>query len=214
MRVSSVRNIGVGCLLGGAYLHAFSQGIYTCVDASGRRLTADRPIPECLDREQRELGPTGAVKRRIGPALTAKEAAAEEEKTRKALEERNRLAEEKRRERALMARYPDKAAHDRERAAALALAESAIAAARKSTADLGVRRAKLAAELEFYKADTAKVPAPLKRQVEENQHHLEAQERFLANQEAEKKRINARFDEELAKLQQLWAHRPTAVAKP
>ncbi|OYX12745.1 MAG: DUF4124 domain-containing protein, partial [Acidovorax sp. 32-64-7] len=27
--------------------------IYTCVDRQGRRLTADRPIAECLDREQR-----------------------------------------------------------------------------------------------------------------------------------------------------------------
>ena len=26
-------------------------GIYTCVDRNGRRLTADRPVPECLDRE-------------------------------------------------------------------------------------------------------------------------------------------------------------------
>ena len=29
-------------------------GIYTCVDATGRRITSDRPIMSCIDREQRE----------------------------------------------------------------------------------------------------------------------------------------------------------------
>ena len=27
--------------------------IYTCVDAQGRRITSDRPIAACMDREQR-----------------------------------------------------------------------------------------------------------------------------------------------------------------
>ena len=52
-------------------------GIYTCVDRNGRRLTADRPIPECLDREQRELSPSGMTRRQIGPSLTELEVLAE-----------------------------------------------------------------------------------------------------------------------------------------
>lgn len=35
-------------------------GIYACTDASGRRITADRPIASCVDREQRVLGNTGS----------------------------------------------------------------------------------------------------------------------------------------------------------
>lgn len=211
------RNIAAGLLWGGLLAQASAQAIYTCVDAKGRRLNADRPIPECLDREQRELTPGGILRRKIGPVLTAEERAAEEERARKALEERNRLAEEKKRDRALLTRYPDKASHDKERATALALADDAIAAARKSANDLKVQRKKLDAELEFYKGGTAKVPPQLGRQIEENQHHLEAQERFIASQDTEKKRVDARFDEELAKLKQLWAQHvapATAVAKP
>ena len=207
MAASSVRNIAVGFLWGGVLAQASAQGIYTCVDSKGRNLTADRPIAECLDREQRELTPGGTVKRKIGPVLTAEERAREEEKARKAAEERNRLAEEKKRERALLARYPDRAAHDKERAAALVVADNAIAAAKQSTSELAAQRKKLAVELEFYKGDMSKAPAQLKRQIEENQQHAEAQERFIANQDIEKKRINARFDQELAKLRQLWAHR-------
>jgi hypothetical protein len=210
-------HIVAGMLLGGLCAQAASQSIYTCVDAKGRRLTADRPIADCLDREQKELAPSGTVRRKIGPVLTGEERAAQEEKTRRAEDERNRQAEEKRRDRALLVRYPDRAAHDKERASALAVADGAIAAARKNTNDLKAQRKKLDTELEFYKGDVARLPPQLKRQVEENQHHLEAQERFIANQENEKKRINSRFDEELAKLRPLWAPRAspaTAAAKP
>ena len=47
--------------------------IYTCVDRQGRRLTADRPIAECLDREQRELNSSGTTRRVIQPTMTASE---------------------------------------------------------------------------------------------------------------------------------------------
>ena len=210
--LGSGRGIVAGLLFGGLCMQASAQAIFTCVDAKGRRLTADRPIVECSDREQKELSPTGTVKRKIGPVLTAEERAVEEEKNRQAIEERNRIAEEKKRERALLIRYPDKAAHEKERAAALGAADDAIALAKKNLGDLLKQRQKLEAELEFYKKDPAKAPGMLKRQVEENNGHIEAQKRFVDNQDIEKKRINARFDEEQARLQQLWAQRAAPAA--
>ena len=113
-----------------------SGGIYTCVDRNGRRLTADRPIAECLDREQRELGPSGIVRRQIGPSLTEQERAAQEAQRRKEAEARARELEERRRERALTARYPDKAAHDVERAAAIQLVDDVTATAEKRLVEL------------------------------------------------------------------------------
>ena len=70
------------------------QGIYTCVDAKGRKITADRPIAECTDRTQTELSSTGLVKRQIGPTLTAQEQVVQEEKEKQAAEMRARQAEE------------------------------------------------------------------------------------------------------------------------
>ena len=204
---ASGRNIVAGLLFGGLCMQASAQAIFTCIDAKGRRLTADRPIPECSDREQKELTSTGTLKRKIGPVLTTEERVIEEEKNRKAIEERNRLAEEKKRERALLVRYPDKNAHEKERAAALAAADDAIVLAKKNLDQLAKQHKKLETELEFYRNDTSKVPGLLKRQIEENDQHIEAQQRFIANQDNEKKRINARFDDELVKLKQLWAQR-------
>ena len=105
------------------------QGVYTCVDAKGRKLTADRPIPECTDREQKVLNPSGTVKLRVGPTLTAQERAEQEQKEKRELEERSRVADEKRRDRALLTRYPNKAVHDKERAEALAQITAVIQAA-------------------------------------------------------------------------------------
>src|SRR4051794_4667289 len=90
-------------------------GIYTFVGSKGRRLTSDRPILDCIDREQTELSPSGKIVRKLGPSMTAEERAAEEEKQRKALEEKARLEDEKRRDRALLSRFPDRATHDKER---------------------------------------------------------------------------------------------------
>jgi hypothetical protein len=210
------RGAAAGWLFAGLLSQAWGQGIFTCVDAKGRRLTADRPIAECTDREQRELTGQGLVKRRIGPTLTAEEQMAVAEKERAQIDERNRLAEEKKRERALLTRYPNIAAHDKERATALALEDELIATARKRTVELQAERRRLDLEVEFFKADPSKVPPKLKRQFEENASNTDAQARFVARHEGERKRINARFDQELVKLKQLWAQaaQPAGGAVP
>ncbi len=182
-----------------------TQSVYTCVDKQGRKLTSDRPIPECIDREQRELGPTGTVRRVIGPTLTDHERAALEVERRKEQEERNRIADERKRERVLLARYPDKASHDAERALALAQVDAVTATATQRIADLHGRRKTLDLEMEFYRKDPAKAPMMLRRQLAENDEEVQEQRRFIAGQDQEKRRIHQRFDEELAQLRKLWA---------
>ena len=191
---------------------AAAQSIYTCVDSKGRRLTHDRPIPDCIDREQRELNSNGTVKRAIGPTLTEREADMEEQRQRKEAEERFRVQEVRRRDRALVARYQNPAAHDAERAEALRQVDEVIAIAKRRQTDLDQQRAKLDAELEFYKHDPSSVPGALKQRVAEHASDVAAQSRFIADQEQEKKRVNARFDTELVRLRQLWAQRGSATA--
>ena len=72
--------------------HASAQSIYTCVDGKGRKITADRPIVECMDRTQQELNRSGLVKRQVGPSLTAQERAAQDEKDKAAAEAKAREA--------------------------------------------------------------------------------------------------------------------------
>lgn len=178
--------------------------IYTCVDRNGRRLTADRPIQDCLDREQRELGPTGVVRRQIGPSLTEQERTVVEAQRRKEAEERARVVEERRRERVLTARYPDKASHDVERNAAVQLVDDVTATAEKRIVDLRAQRQVYDVEMEFYKRDPSKAPLALRSRIAENEESLAEQQRFILGQAAEKRRVHQRFDVELAQLRRLW----------
>lgn len=193
---------------------AWAEGgsIYTCIDAKGRRLTSDRPILDCIDREQQELGPSGKVVRKIGPSLTAEEQKAAEDRVRKETEEREHQLEEKRRDRALLARYPDRASHDKERKGQLAAVDVVIAAARERESELKWQRKQLDTELEFYGKDMKRAPALLKRHYADNDNAQATQERYIASQLEEKGRINARFDEELGRLAPLWAQVTAAAA--
>jgi hypothetical protein len=180
-------------------------GVYTCIDAKGRKLTADRPIAECTDREQKILNPSGTVKAKVGPSLTAQEKAELEQKSKLEAEERNRAAEEKRRDRALLTRYPNKGVHDQERAEALSQIDAVVRAATTRLKELDRQRAAIDEEMEFYKKDPSRAPAYLRRQQDENAQSQLVQRRFIADQEGEIRRVNARFDDELGRLKALWA---------
>lgn len=188
-------------------------GVYTCVDAKGRKLTADRPIPECTDREQKILNPSGTVKAKVGPTLTAQERADLEAKEKREIEERNRTVDEKRRDRALLIRYPNKAVHDQERQEALMQIGVVIQAAQRRLDELAKQRIAIDEEMEFYKKDPAKAPAYVRRQLEENINSQQVQRRFIAEQESEIKRVNLRFDDELVRLRQLWTTMTPAPGK-
>jgi TolA-binding protein len=92
--------------------------------------------------------------------------------------------------------------------------DDAIVSARKAIDLLISQRKQVDTELEFYAKDPSKAPLKLKRQIGQNQESIEAQKRFISNQESEKQRINSRFDEELVRLKVLWAERaPPSPAK-
>ena len=181
------------------------SGVYTCVDAKGRKLTADRPIAECTDREQQVLNPSGTVKSRLGPTLTAQERTVLEQKEKREIEERLRITDEKRRDRALLTRYPNKAVHDKERAEALAQITAVIQAANLRLTELVRQKVGIDDELGFYKNDPNKAPAYVRRQFEENVQSQSVQKRFILEQENEIRRVNTRFDDEMVRLRQLWA---------
>jgi hypothetical protein len=211
VRVTRKLRIAAGLVVwGGGLLSLLAQaqsvsGIYVCTDATGRRITSDRPIPECVDREQKVLNPSGTVKTTIGPVLSPIERAAVEAQKRREAEEQGRIAEEKRRERALLLRYPNKAMHDKERAEALAQIEVVRQTALNRIVELRKQRKDMDVELEFYGKDVSRAPLSIQRQLDENAKSIAIQERFIADQAAEEKRLNTRFDEELVRLKALWA---------
>ena len=191
--------------------HAMAQGIYTCIDGRGRRITSDRQIAECTDRTQQEMSPSGTVKRVLGPTLTERERAAQDDKEKLEAAVRTREQEDKRRNRALLLRYPNRASHDKERESALVQIDGLIRSAVTRTQELAAQRVSINSDFEFYKKDPNKAPATLVRRRDENDSNVAGQKHYIAEQTTEKQRVNTRFDEDLVKLQELWAIAKTPV---
>ena len=199
------------CLLAGALTNAWAaDGIYMCVDGKGRRLTSDRPIAECLDREQKELNANGSVRRIVPPTLTGVERAQREQQERRNAEERQRQAEQKQLQKLLVARYPNQAAHDADRARSLRAVQDVVAKAQKRIAELQEERQKLDLQAAAFKKPEQR-PADLKKQIDDNEQQLATQDRFVAAQEEEKLAIGRRYDDELARLRPLWTQSTTAA---
>lgn len=198
------------------------NGIYTCTDANGRKLRSDRPIPACFDREQTVLNPSGTVRARVGPSLSAQQRTELEERKKDEAAEQARAAEEKRRDRATLARYPSREAHDKDRADAVVRVDVAVRQAENRISALQDERNKNDRELEFYQGDATKAPPALRHQIDYVAESLLTQRRFIQAQENERQRIIARFDEELVRLKALWQEKartnadaaPRAGAKP
>lgn len=210
--------VGVLLALTASWAGAQNSGavgsIYTCVDAQGRRLTSDRPILACNDREQRELNNSGTTKRVVGPTLTAKEREAEEARKRDAEADRQRARDAIRRDEALVNRYPNAAAHDEGRKKALAQSQVVVDAAQARIDDLKQERKGLDEEMEFYKKDPSKAPAKVRRAIEANAEAVGTQQRAIASQHDERSRINAQFDEQLARLKLLWQAQASGSSGP
>lgn len=177
-------------------------GIYTCVDANGNRLTSDRPIPQCSNREQRVLGADGSVRRVVPPSMTTDERLEYEARQQRLANERKTQQDITRRDRNLLARFPTEAAHNAARSSALDVAQQAIHVSQRRLDDLTRERKPLLDEAEFYVNKT--LPAMLKQQLESNAAAADAQRVLIQNQQAEMARINANYDLELSRLRRLW----------
>ncbi len=181
-------------------------GIYTCIDDKGRRHTSDRPIPECLAKEQRVLNRDGSVRQVLAPTLTAEEQAAREARERAAAQVRAAQADAVRRDRNLLVRYPNEMAHAKAREAALDTVRLAIKATEQRLKELGAARKPLLQDSEFYIGKP--LPAKLRAALDSNQTASDAQRAAAQNQQAELERVNQLYDAELARLRRLWAGAP------
>ena len=176
--------------------------IYTCTDASGKKLTSDRPIVECNSREQRMLNADGSVKSVRPPTMTADERAAAEEREREAFAERARQQEAVRRDRNLLARFPTEAAHRKQRELALDDVRKSLRQSEARLIALATERKPLTNEAEFYVGK--QLPLKLKLALDANDASVDAQKSLVQNQQIEILRIDKLYDNELERLKKLW----------
>ena len=203
MRKAWLVALCLGSGLAAAQTEGVGRAIYTCTTPDGHKLTGDRPIPECASREQRILNPDGSQRGTLPPFLSPEERAAKEAADRRALSERIAMQDAIRRDRMLMQRFPNEAAHQRARTLALDDVNKSMRNSEQRIVDLAKERKPLADEAEFYKGKP--LPGKLKQQLDANDAAVEAQKTLIENLKAELVRINTNYDAELARLRKLWA---------
>jgi hypothetical protein len=177
--------------------------IYTCTNAAGKKLTSDRRIPECNDREQRVLNSDGSLREVIAATMTADERTAADARARAADIERARQRDAVRADMSLVNRFPNEAAHNKARAAALDAVTSGLKASDLRLAKLARERKPLDDEAEFYIGKP--LPLLLKSQIDANDAAVDAQRALVQNQKDEGIRINEVYDVQLERLRRLWA---------
>ena len=194
--------VAAGLVLVCASGWAQSSAVYSCVDDRGRRLVSDRPIPECLDREQRVLGPSGVERKPHPPVLTKSEreqAAREREHQQR---ERERIAEQRRLNQALLLRYPDRNAHEAARLQQAQQLDEVQAMARARLASLDELYLQAQKDL----ATQGSNPTPeAQRAVKAAQMAVAAQKQSIETNELNRQRTMLRFDDEGRRLEKLWA---------
>ena len=203
---ASPRNAVRAGLLGLAWAAAFgapAAPIYSCTDATGKRLTSDRPIAECRTREQHLLNADGSVRELVLPSPTAEERSEQEQRERDNAAAHAARQDAIRRDRNLLARFPDAAAHARAREAALDDVRKSIRNSEARLAVLARERKPLLDESEFYVGKP--LPAKLRAQLDANDALTDAQKTLIQNQQVELTRINVRYDNEFERLKKLWA---------
>jgi hypothetical protein len=182
--------------------------IYTCVDAQGRRLSSDRPIPECLSQEQQLRRSDGSSKAVVPPLLSPEEKARQDAVRLKAAQAKLAREAEARRDRTLISRYPDRAHHEDARAKAQEPVTRQIEAARQRLAELEIETQGIAAERDTLQGKP--MPPSLRARVATNEGAIEAQKTILRDQQAERERLTEQFDAELGRLKLLWGTPATA----
>ena len=177
--------------------------IYVCTDDQGRRITADRPVRECIDRPQRVLNPDGSLRAIKPPSPTAEERAAREARERKQAEEAAARAEVVRRDRFLMSRYRNEEAHREARESALDPVRLTMDLTESRLSQL--RRERRTLEEEARAPKSREQAAALKQQLDANEAATAAQRENTQSQKAELDRINRLYDIELERLKRLWS---------
>jgi hypothetical protein len=138
--------------------------------------------------------------------MTVDELAESEAKKRQAEVERAAQQDAMRRDRNLLVRFPNEAAHTRAREAALDDVRKGVQFSEERLAELQAARKPLLDEVEFYKGK--KLPGKLKQQLDANDASAAAQRSLVQNQKDEIARINSLYDVELDRLKKLWSGTP------
>lgn len=176
--------------------------IYRC-EVDGKKVTRDRPIPECRDKVQYLLNADGSVNREIPPTLTVEEREKKELADLAREIKESRIKQDIRADRGLLQLYPNEEAHRKARAKALEEVHLSLQKSEDRIKALNKERKPIVDETEFYVGKA--LPMKVKAALDANDASLAAQKSLIQNLQSEIVRITATYDVEFGRLRKLWA---------
>jgi chromosome segregation ATPase len=183
-------------------LAAGAQTSYRCVSKDGKKYYGSAVPPECLGQPVEQLNNQGMVVKRFDAAASAAErekkaAEAEDRKKREAISK-----EEGRRNRALLATYTSEKDIDQARGRALKENETAVREIEARIGALRKRQDDLKKDLQSSKAKGSS-PATIERDMKNAEFDIKTQQQLLAAKTKEVEQINARYDEDKKRYNEL-----------
>lgn len=179
--------------------------IYSCIDDEGRTITSDRPIPACARRPMRELNPDGSLRRIIQPPLS------KEQERERAARDKQRQDEiwarkvQQARDRNLLLTFEDERSLESMRRRGLADIDHEIRLATQRILSLD-KELKLAQEAaEGWKASNPRkqLPFTFQQRITDAANAILAEDALIADRNAERERVNSRFDADARRLREL-----------
>ena len=184
--------------------------IYSCV-ANGRTYSGDRPPPECVNSDIRELNKDGSVRRVIPRPMTQEEQKARALEAKKRLEEEEKVLAQRRRDRSLLEAYANEGEIEAARVKALDTSNEVIRRSQSRIERMDADRKRLDDEAEFYKKRD--LPDTIKRAYVNNEQEKTAELKIVREARAEMQRINDRFDAERKRFRELVAQGANPVQR-
>jgi len=190
--------------------------IYSCTDEEGRTLTSDRPIPACANRPMRELNPDGSLRRLIQPPLT------KEQERERATREKQRQDEawarkvQQARDRNLLLTFENESSLESMRRRGLADIDHEIRLATQRILSLD-KELKIAQEAaEGWKASNPRkqLPFAFQQRITDAANAILAEDALIADRNAERERVNSRFDADARRLRELLGNPAVSQDRP
>jgi hypothetical protein len=203
-RFRAPRSGAVACLLAFS-VAAWAQSspgsaIYCCV-ANGRTYSGDRPPPECVNSDIRELNKDGSVRRVIPRPLTLEEQRARALEAKRRNDEEERALAQRRRDRSLLEAYASEDEIEAARAKALETSSKVIRRSEERLDRMEADRRHLDQESEFYR--NRELPSSIKRAYANNEQERTAELKIVGEARLEMQRINDRFDSDKKRFREL-----------
>ena len=195
-----------GICFAGAVCAEGATRLYKWTDDQGKVHYSERLLQETAGKASVELNRQGTVVKRNARALTAEEYAAREKAEREQEEADQRVKEEQRKNLALLSSYASARDIEQARTRALQSNRESTLNVTHNLATATKQRDKLQRQIDALQGRP--LPPRLKRDWEANQADLKVQQQLLSIKQREATSINARYDDDKQRYEELTMGKP------